>query len=297
MPTGLSGSTKGALWMTLSSFLFAITYVAVRELSETLTSFEVVFYRASIALLACLPWLIRTRAQGLRTRRMKDYVLRALAAYIGMVSWFFALANLPLATATSLSFTMPFFTVMFAALLIGETVGWARWAGIAAGFVGVLVVVRPGMMDVGMPVIAVLFTAVCYGYGNCSTRSLALTEDANASVFYLFALIAPLALGPAIWFFTMPTWADVPWILVLGLVTAVGQLCFTRALTVAPTSVAMPFFYMQLPCTALLGFLFYAERPDIWIWVGAAIIAGSGYVIARRESTLERAGERASRAS
>ena len=292
MATGLSGATRGALWMTTSSLLFALTYVAVRELSTTLTSFEIVFYRVAIALLACLPWLIRTRAAGLRTRRMKDYAIRAAAAYIGMVSWVFALANLPLATATTLSFTIPFFTVMFAALLIGEVVGWARWAGIAAGFVGVLVVVRPGMIEVGLPVIAVLFTATCYGFANCTTRSLALTEDPNASVFYLFALIAPLALGPAIWFFTVPAWADVPWILALGLVTAVGQLCFTRALTVAPNSVAMPFFYMQLPCTALLGFLFYAERPDIWIWAGAAIIAGSGYVIARRESTLERAGDK-----
>ena len=276
--------------MMTSALLFSGTYVSVRELSGTLTSFELVFYRAAIALLATLPWLIRTRAARLRTRRLKTYGIRAAASYIGMVSWFYALANMPLANATSLMFTVPFFTVMFASLLIGETVGWARWAGIASGFVGVLIVVRPGVMEVGLPVFAVLFTATMYGWSNCLTRSLALTEDSNAVVFYMFALIAPLAIGPALWFFTMPEWADVPWILALGLVTAVAQYCFTRALAIAPTGVAMPFFYMQLPGAALLGFVVYAEKPDMWIWVGAAVIAASGYLILRREQRLERAG-------
>jgi len=290
MGNTLSGATRGALWMATSSLLFSGTYVAVRELSGTLTSFELVLYRSIVALLATMPWLIRTRGLTLRTKRIPIYGLCALVAYAGTVSWFFALANLPLANATSLMFTVPFFTVMFASVLIGEPVGLARWAGIAAGFVGVLIVVRPGMITAGLPVFAVLFTATCFGLANCLTRSLALSEDATAIVFYTFALMVPLALGPALWFFNLPTWADLPWILVLGLITVVAQLCFTRALVVAPTSVAMPFFYMQLPGSALFGFLIYAERPDIWIWLGAAVIAGSGIVIARRESALERAG-------
>ena len=288
----LPGVTRGVLWMVAASFFYALTFVTIRELSRSFSVFEMVLFRAALAVAFMLPWLVRSGIGALRTSRWKLYAIRAVVSYTGMVCWFYGLANLPLADATALIFTAPFFTLIFLSLAIGEHVGLRRWLAIGLGFAGALIVIRPGLVEITLPTFALLYTAVSYGGSNAATRALAITETPNAVVFYMFALALPLALGPALADWTTPGWADLPLIAALGILSLVSMQCMTRALAAAPAGIVMPLFYLQLPFVAALAYVLYSEIPGIWIWVGGGLICSTSYYIARTETRLAQRSRR-----
>ncbi len=278
--------------MALSSLSYAFTYVTVRELSATFSVFELSFFRAALGMAVMLPWLMRAGAGALRTRRWRLYLLRAVLSYTGMLCWFFGLANLNLADATAIMFTAPLLSLVFLSVAIKEHVGAARWAAILCGFAGALIIVRPGILELSLAVGALAWTAVSYGASNAATRMLASTENSNAVVFYMFATMAPLSLGPAAAHWTTPGWADLPTILAFGVLSLISMQTMTRSLAAAPAAVSMPLFYLQLPFVAVLGFAFYGQTSDVWTWTGGAAICASGYFAVLIESRARRAASR-----
>lgn len=264
--------------------LYACTYLTIRQLGASLPTVELVFFRVLLALMFMLPWLARAGMTSLRTTRWRLYLFRMIVTYTGMVTWFYALTKLQLVTAAALMFTIPLFTVVIAAIFLREKTTARRWIATFVGFAGAMIVIRPGLVEMSLASVAVLCTAVAYSVANIHTKMLSTTEDNNVAVFYMFALMAPLAAAPAIYDWVTPAWADVPWILGLGLLTALSFQCFTRSLAVAPTSLVMPFYYLQLPFAAGIGFAVFEEVPEIWVWVGALVICASGYYIARHEA-------------
>ena len=283
-------ATRGIAWMMAATFFYAFTFVAIRELTRDFSVFELSFLRAGMGMLAMLPWLAGAGLTALRTRRLKLYCVRAVVTYSGMVCWFYGLANVKLADATALLFTSPLFTVAMLAVVLGEPVTRRRLAALGAGFAGAMIIIRPGFADITLPVVALLYTTVAYGAVNAITRSLALTDNANAVVFYQFALVVPVSAGPAALDWITPGWGDAPLILVFGALSVVSMQCFTRALGAAPAAVVMPVFYLQLPVIAVLAFVFYGEVPDIWVWIGGVVICWASYDIARRETRGRAAG-------
>ncbi len=269
--------------MTGASLFFAVSYVPVRELSPRYSVFELVFYRALLTVVLMLPWLMRAGLGTLRTRRPWLYGGRAVVTFVGMVCLFYGIVNMPLADATALVFTAPLFTIVLTALALGDPVGRRRWGSVLVGFVGALIIIRPGFVELSWPVIALVVTAVTYGTSNAATRALTRTEDTNASVFYMYALLVPLALAPSLFAWTTPEWSDAPWLLLLGVATMLSQQCITRSLVVATAAVVTPAYYLQLPFIALIAFAAYGEIPAIWVWIGAAVICSSTYYIIRSE--------------
>jgi drug/metabolite transporter (DMT)-like permease len=275
--------------MIASSFFYAITFVTVRELAATFSVFQITFFRAVLGVIVMLPWLARAGVPALRTTRWRLYALRAIVTYTGMVCWFYGLKMLPLADATAIAFTAPLLAVVFLSFWIGERVGFARWIAIVVGFAGALVVIRPGVAALSLAAMGLLYTAVSYGFSSASTRVLATTENSNAVVFYMFATVLPLSIGPAFANWTMPGWVDAPLILLFGALSLVSMLCMTRSLAAAPGYVVMPMFYLQLPFVATLGLVLFDERTSLWTWVGAAVICASGYAIVWIEGRRKRA--------
>ena len=275
---------RGIAWMAAATFFYAFTFVAIRELSRDFSVFELSFLRAGMGMLVMLPWLARAGLAALRTSRFGLYCLRAATTYIGMLCWFYGLANVPLADATALLFTSPLITVAVVAVALDERVGGRRLFCIVAGFAGAMIVIRPGFSSFSLPVLALVVTTVAYGAVNAITRSLAMSDNANAVVFYQFALVVPIAAGPAALDWITPGWGDLPLILVFGALSLISMQCFTRALGAAPAAVVMPVFYLQLPLIAALANLFYDEVPDIWVWIGGAVICAASYDIARLET-------------
>lgn len=291
----LSPAARGVAWMIAASFFYALTFVSIRELAETFSVFQITFFRAVLGVAAMLPWLMRRGLPALHTGRWRLYAVRAVITYTGMVCWFYGLANLRLADATAIIFTAPLLTVVFLSFWLGERVGLARWTAILIGFAGALIIVRPGIAPMTLAAAAVVYTSLSYGFSNAATRVLATTENPTAVVFYMFATVAPLSLGPAIAEWTAPGWADAPLILLFGALSLVAMVCMTRSLAVAPGYVVMPMFYLQLPFVAVLGLTLFGETTGIWTWAGAAVICGSGYAIVwmerRRRWTVRKAAE------
>jgi len=276
-------ATRGILWMTGASLFFAVGYIFVRELSPRFTAFELVFYRSLITVIAMLPWLARVGLGRLRTRRGVVYGGRAIITYAGMVCLFLGIVHMPLADATALVFTAPLFTIVIAGWTLGDPIGAHRWLAIAAGFAGALIVIRPGFAEFSWPVLAVTFAAVAYGATNAATRALVLTEDTNAVVFYMFALMLPIGIGPTLYYATVPTWPEAGLMVLLGIATLLAQQCITRAYVNTTAAIVTPAYYLQLPFVAVLAFAIHGEAPTIWVWLGGAVIAASAYYVVWRE--------------
>ena len=286
----MSGIVRGSLWATGSMVVFAIIPICVRELSDAMSAVEIVFFRNLIGFAIMSVYFWRRGPQAFRTGNLKLYSLRASIQFVGMVLWFYALGQMALDKAVAIHFTMPLFIVLMAALFLGERANAHRWAATAVGFLGVLVILRPGMVEVGLPAIGVLVSAALYG-GTTVFMKILVRSDSPALVnFYSNLMMALLALPFALYVWQWPAWDDAPWLLVLGFTGAAAPFCIAAALKAMDASVVAPFDYLRLPFTAILAYLVFAERPDVWTWAGAAIIIASTYTITRSEAALERSG-------
>lgn len=288
MPTRLSGPMRGILWMTLSSGFYALIYIVVRSLSETFAVNQIVFFRAVLGSAFMLPWLAAVGFSALKTAKMPLYLWRMFFSYIGAAAWMYGIAGMPLAEANALMFTMPLFTIVFAAIWLSERPGPHRMVATAVGFAGALIILRPGLIDVSTPALATLFAAAAFSGALIGTKKLTATENPNAMVFYLYTLMIPLAAIPAFLDWTGPGWKDVPLLLALGISTIGAQQCQTRAFRAAQASLVVIVNYVQLPLIAVLAWIFFGQSTDIWTWVGGAVICASTYYVSYRESVARR---------
>lgn len=274
--------------MAGASAFYAFVYISVRGLTDTLSVSQVTLFRALLGSAFMLPWLARAGISGLRTSRMKLYIGRVTVAYTGTLAWMYGIAYMPLADANALMFTLPLFTVIIAAVALRERVGLHRWSATVVGFLGALVIIRPGMIELGTPAIATLGAAAAFSIALVTTKALVRTEDPNAVVFYLYTLMIPFAIVPAAIDWDPVTWDHAPSLLLLGVATVGAQQCSTRAFKVAPASVVVPVHYLQLPMIAILAFIVFGQSVEGWTWAGAAVICAATYYITIRERKAQR---------
>ena len=288
-PGAASGNLRGILWMSMAALVYTVMNIAIRKLSADFSTFEILFFRNLIIVTLMLPWLIHSGFGALKTDRMNIHLMRSGVSYFAGLTWFYALAIMPLGEAVALHFTLPLFATLAAVFFLGERVDLGRWGATALGFAGVLVIMRPGVEAVSTGAVVVLLSAAFSAWATILIKVLARTEAINLIVFYLNALMLPISLVPALFFWITPGWADIPWILLLGTANWAAHQCLTRSLAAADASVAMPFDYLRMPFTAAVGFLVFAEVLDFWIWVGSLIIFASTILMARREARSRRA--------
>ena len=290
----LPPASRGIVLMFLSSMCYALTFVTIKHLGETYSVYQLVLFRTALGTAVMLPWALRAGVAGLRTRRWKIYGLRAVAVYTGNLCWFYALAHITLADATTLSFMAPLFTILILAVWLREKLDATRLAALALGIAGAVVIVRPGFAEIHIATIGMLYTALAYGAATAWTRGLTITENPNAVVFYMFAINVPVSAVPGILHWTTPDWAGLPWIVAFGLLSLYSQIFMTRSLALAEAAIVMPTFYLQLPLVALLGFAMFDQVPEIWLIPGAALIVGGSYLSVRAEARKRRAAARPS---
>ena len=270
--------------MLMATFFYASLYLSVRQSVRHLSVAEVAFFRSALVTAMMLPWVIRSGFAALKTQRIGLYIVRAAFLYAAAMTWIYAVAHMPIADVTAILFVIPLITVVLTFLILGEKVGPHRMAALAVGFLGVLLILRPGVIDVTLPALVALASATLFAASHASARALGKTENANAMVFYLYALGAPMALGPALFDWQTPGWIDLGWLVLMAALTLLAQQGLTRALIAAPASVVMPLNFLQLPIVAVFGLVFYGEMSDLWTWIGAAVICGSSYYITWHET-------------
>jgi drug/metabolite transporter (DMT)-like permease len=245
-------------------------------------------YIVHLALLGLL--LVRFAPRAIvRTRRLRLQVLRSLLIVSVTVLFFAAITTMTLADATTILYAGPLLIVVFSGPVLGEKVGPHRWTGVLVGFIGVVIIVRPGG-DIGWGAAMAFGAAICYAAYALVTRVLGPTETPVSAIFYT-AFIGAIPLSIAVPFFwSTPVGMDWFWLVVPGVLGALGHYVIFLAYRRAAASALAPFTYTHLIWAALYGLLIFAERPDRWTILGAAIISGAGLYVWYREQRRVRAG-------
>ncbi|MCB1379529.1 MAG: DMT family transporter [Alphaproteobacteria bacterium] len=284
-PDSQENRSAGILWMLATIFCFLSLDAIMKHLLESHSLVQVTwgrfFFATIVAALACGP-----RIGALAISRAPRLQLTRSVLLMSTTGMFNAgVRSTPLATATTIMFLTPILVTLLSIPLLGEKVGLRRWTGIAIGFLGAVVVVRPWEEDlagVGGGVLFLLVAALLNSNYQIITRKVR-HDDPLTSLLYTAAAGAIVTSAMLPWFWDWPTAFD--WFLLLcsGVAGGLGHLCLIRAFRAAPASVVAPFSYSSLVWAALFGYSIWGDWPDLWTWAGAAIIIGSGLYIFHRE--------------
>ena len=274
--------------MIASAGCFGLMAVVIRIASRQLHPFEIAFFRSLFGALVALPLLLGHGLRMLRTDRLGFYVVRCAIGTLSMLASFWAIAHLPLAQAIALSYSSPLFVTIGAVLFLGESVRLRRWSAVIAGFVGVIVIVRPGSAGFTAASLVALFSAAMTGVVTISIKFLSRSDPANTIVLLTTLLWVPLSLPAALAVWQWPPAVLWPWLVGTGVLGTGGQYCWTHALRIADASSLAPFSYLQLLVVAILAWALLGESPDRYTALGAAIVIGASLYIARREAKLAR---------
>lgn len=240
-----------------------------------------VFFRNLFGLVAVLPWLWRLGRAGLATRHWGLHVARAGLKIVGLGLFFWGISRIPLAEATAIAFATPLFTAAGAALLLGESLRRGRLLAILIGFAGVLVIIRPGLVVPSQGALAVLASTVLLASIALIAKVLARYDTASVTVAINLALSVPLALLPALFVWTTPSWAALGIMAVQGAIGAFSQFCMMRAFALADASLVQPLDFARLPIVAVLAYFTFNQVPDGWTWAGAAVICVAVLLLVR----------------
>lgn len=274
---------RGIAMMLAALFCFALLDATSKHLSQTFSVPLLVWARYTFHLLLMVVFLAPSRrSRLLATQRPVLQVVRALLL-IGVTGFAMAAFRImPLAETTAILFVTPLFVALLAGPLLGETVGRLRWAAVGAGFVGMLLIARPGGALITEGIVLCLTAAACYALYQIQTRQLSSTEDTVTMVFYT-ALVGTVTMSlalPWIWGGPTPTLLEAAMIASLGIYGGTGHFLLIGAFRRATASTLSPFLYVQLIWATLLGWLVYDALPDTASFAGMAIIAGSGILLA-----------------
>ncbi|HEV7544539.1 MAG: hypothetical protein QOI93_3688 [Rhodospirillaceae bacterium] len=289
----LPPNVQGALWLVSGGFIFTSTSAMIRLLSTQVESVQTAFFRAVISVILLLPMIVAGRVKPWHSKRIIGHFWRTAMGTGSMVLGFYAVSMLPLADATAIAFSQPLFSVVVAALVLGEKVRWRRWSATVIGFAGVLIMVRPGEGSLQLGALVALANAAAVSISILLVRRLSDSET-PLMILTQFAIFSTILLTvPAILVWRWPDlWG---WMLAVGIALSatVGQYFWVQAFKAGEMSAVAPFEYMRLPFAVFVGWLIWGEMPVIWTYVGASIVIGSALYIAHREHQLARERRRA----
>lgn len=288
MPATAATPLRAALLMLGSTMAFGLMAVAIRLATAYVPTQEVAFFRNAFGLVALIPMLLRPGHAPLRTQQLPLYFVRSAIGLGSMLCGFWAVGHLPLSQAISLSYSTPLFVTIAAVLWLGETVRVRRWAAVICGFIGVLVIVRPGQAGFEAGTLVAVLAAVLSALVAIQIKQLTRIDGADTVVFYTYVFWVPMSLVPALFVWVWPAGIAWLWLAATGVLGTLGQLLWTRALRLGEVSALTPISFMQLPMVVIFGWLLFGETLDRWTVIGAAIILGSNAYIAHREAVLAR---------
>lgn len=290
MPTPTADEVRrGMLYMVIAVFIFAVANALAKWLLARYPVTELIFFRCSFALLPC-GVLIATHGglSIMRTKRLYEHATRAGVQMCSMVSIFIAFQMMPLADAVAITFSSPLFLTVLSIFLLGERVGIHRWSAVLVGFAGVLFMVQPGPGMLESGAVFALANALITASITIAMRRMSLTESTTTLVAYqgLFTTLLSLCLLPFGWITPSPV--DALLFALMGVISGIGQFCWTQAFRFAPAAVAAPFSYMSMIWALGLGYLLWGDVPSWTLIAGGVVVAASGLYILYREGVRRR---------
>ena len=276
--------TQVALLAIGATFFGSFMGACVKLLSDDLHPVIICFYRCLMGLIIITPFIIKNNFQALQTDNMRLQILRALINIISMICWFTAIGMMHLEKATALGFTTPLFTTVLAVIVLGEVIRFHRTAALLLGFIGILIIIRPGYMPFEFGTILMLIASFSFSFVLIFVKKLSATDSSLTIIFYHL-----LYMTPAFFILSLFYWQSINFnqLVIFSLMGSSGLLshwCLAQAFKMSDTTFVMPLQFTKLIWASLIGLFIFAEQPDIWTWVGGVIIFISVVYITYREA-------------
>lgn len=286
--TARSNTTMGVFWMLVTGVLFVGVTALVKHMGPRMPPAEAAFLRYLIGLAFLLPTIKVIIAAKITRKQMSLFAVRGMLHAIGVIFWFFAMTQIPLAEVTAMSYLSPVFVTIAAALFLGEKLASRRIAAIVFALLGAIIILRPGFRELNAGHLAMLTNGVLFA-GSYMLAKVLVDQTSPIVVVAMLSIWVTLALAPfaaAVW--VTPTLNEV---LILGAVACfatVGHFTMTLAFKVAPMTVTQPVTFLQLVWAVALGAIMFSEAVDIWVVIGGTVILTSITFITWRESVVNR---------
>ncbi len=283
----LSANVRGALWVLAAAAIFTLMGSLVKFLGHDFDSFQIAFFRALFGLLATLPFVACNRLGQVKTKRLGQHLSRGLTGSLGMLCGFYALTHLSYADAVAFSYARTLFLIPLAVLFLGEAVRRRRWTATIVGFLGVLVMLRPGG-DFDLAMVVAIAGAVLVALVTVQIKKLSETERPEAILLYFGLVSTSISIIPALLVWRLPTLFEFALLMLVGGIAAAGQYCMIRGYRIGEATAVTPFDYSRLLFATLIGIFVFDETLVIWTVIGALIIVAATLYIALREADLGR---------
>jgi drug/metabolite transporter (DMT)-like permease len=271
----LSTGRRLVLWMGGALISFIAAALAIRALAHKLNVFEMMSVRSAggIAILLAVAALRPELKKGLTLRRIRLHFLRSSVHFVSQIGWALAITMLPFATVFALEFTTPVWVAVLATLLLNERMTPSRAGSVIVCFLGVLIILRPGLLAVPLPAVMMLGAAVTMAVTAILTKKLITTESTFAILFWMNVMQLPMNLaGSGSALFLHADWSMALPLLVIAVGGLSVHYCLTNAFRCGDATIVMPLDFLRVPAIALIGWAFYGEALDAFVFVGAAFI-------------------------
>lgn len=277
------------LWVG-STFLEASMMGVIRSINgfgPQLDSLQILFLRVLFGVVFFLPFILRS-SRSMHTTRLPMHALRAFFQLTSTALWFMAIPLLPLAEIAALSFLAPLFATLGAMLILKERVGWRRSLAMGVGFSGVVVLLRPGFEEINTDFLYIVGSASLWAMALLTIKSLARTESAPLMTAWVSVLMLPFAAIPGLLVWQWPSWEQWAMIALVGCAASCAHMGVGVAFRLADASAVLPLDFCRMLWTALIGYLFFAQTPTVFTFVGGFMIFAAGTYVTLREARLAR---------
>lgn len=270
-----------AALMVIAAGFNAIDTLLVRVISTEMSAFSIGFFRSVFGLLFVMPWMYRRRAHIVRSRYKWLHAIRAGLKVLALAAFFYAISRANLAQVTAIAFTTPIFVTVGAYLLLGESLGAARVGSVLMGFVGVLLIVRPGTVELDPYLLFALAGVALTAVMQLVLKAMSGNDSTETLVAWNLVMMVPLALIPALFFWTTPSPKMLVLLALQGALGALAMTALTRAVALVDVSAVVPFDFLRLPLVAIGAYYLFGQSANVETWIGAAVIFLAGILAGR----------------
>ena len=271
--------------LAISATLFgSFMGAGVKLLSDDLHPIIICFYRCLMGLIIITPFVARNNFRALQTDNMRLQIFRALINIISMICWFSAIGMMHFEKATALGFTTPLFTTVLAVLILGEVIRFHRTAALLLGFIGILIIIRPGYVPFEFGTILMLIASFSFSFVLIFVKKLSATDSSLTIIFYHLLFMTPVFFILSLFYWQTITLDQIIIFSLMGASGLLSHWCLAQTFKKSDTTFVMPLQFTKLIWASLIGLFIFAEQPDIWTWIGGIIIFISVVYITYREA-------------
>jgi drug/metabolite transporter (DMT)-like permease len=282
-------NNKLAIFLIITSVFFGTVMLSFLKIAqEDVNVYVAGFFRFFLGLVIILPYIVKNKDAVLKTTHLKQHFLRAILGLPAMLIYFSALVLLPIEKLTAISFVVPLIVTILAVFFLGEKIYIYRTLALILGFSGMLVIIRPGFVDISIGVYMVLFSALLWSINIIITKKISKDDSAITILAYQSIFMSLLSFFIVLFFWEMPSLKTFIYLILAAMCGTVLHLTLNHAFKLVDVSMTQPYSFLNLVFASMIGYFVFDEMPDLYTWIGALIIFTGVLIISYREMKLDK---------